>query len=744
MADTTALKNRIRAAIKANGNQEITGPVLQQALLDMVDELDLNPELENEVQQRQNGDTQLNNLITGIKNNIDNGYVYAGIATPSTVPVSGKVFYIATAAGTYTNFSGQVLTKGINILSNNGSAWNHQQLIGIDDEPTAGSDNLVKSGGVEKFTSHGWKQGYIRNDGEIADNSGNSIYNTYYFPIVKDRKYNLSSQTGLLWSISLYDTDKAFIRSVNWFTNISNYIATQDGFIRISLRKLDSSTFNSNEWIDFNPMVTESIPSTNQLTIGARYATTFDTISNSTNRLTVKEILKMPVGSRIQCTLASGYSLNLLQKESAESDNYVDSGWIDKRIIEFNIVYPYQSINIRKNDDSDFSDRSIVDMFHIDILNDSILGTVHSVPEKVHTNRLFTEKHIVVRHQVNSAEMTYQAALEGYKFIESDVRMSSDGVFVLCHNNTVKYNGEDVNVENLTWEQLKSVGVGNFIDQLNICSQFGLYLFAEWKPITFTNSVIDDFVGLLVKYLGYNNFTLNKFYGEGQAYYDYIRRKDKNITFCYTTFRGTLRPDLIKVIKNDVNAVLSFDFGATFDKDDKYGLGAYYEQAKELGITIGFWTPPTIDCMRAMTFPDTGFIVTNSYILDNAQIIDKQYRSNYVFAQDELLTHNGIVENGKLHLSDGQSVTIPIQQTTGALVVDFMIDGDFEVTTVDNGEGQDITEYPTGILHPDGNHFESGTYRYGIELRKNRTGNFVITADGDAYISVINITQSCC
>ena len=154
MADTTALKNRIRAAIKANDNQEITGPVLQQSLLDIVDELDLNPELENEAQQRQNGDTQLNNLITGIKNNIDNGYVYAGIATPSTVPVSGKVFYIAIAAGTYTNFGNQALTQGINILCYNGSVWSHQQLISIDEEPTAGSDNLVKSGGVYKETNN--------------------------------------------------------------------------------------------------------------------------------------------------------------------------------------------------------------------------------------------------------------------------------------------------------------------------------------------------------------------------------------------------------------------------------------------------------------------------------------------------------------------------------------------------------------------------------------------------------------
>ena len=61
MADTTALKNRIRAAIKANDNQEITGPVLQQALLDMVDEL--NGATETEADARQSGDSALQQSI---------------------------------------------------------------------------------------------------------------------------------------------------------------------------------------------------------------------------------------------------------------------------------------------------------------------------------------------------------------------------------------------------------------------------------------------------------------------------------------------------------------------------------------------------------------------------------------------------------------------------------------------------------------------------------------------------------
>lgn len=173
MANFSALKTAIQNAIKQNGNEEITGDVLQQILLSVVKTMGdgaintIEQNLSQETLARQNGDntlqsnidaealargnadTQLQNAINAIKANIDNGYVYAGIATPSSTPVSGKVFYIATAAGTYTDFGGQVLTQGINILRFNGSAWSSQQLIGIDDVPTVASNSLVKSGGVQ-------------------------------------------------------------------------------------------------------------------------------------------------------------------------------------------------------------------------------------------------------------------------------------------------------------------------------------------------------------------------------------------------------------------------------------------------------------------------------------------------------------------------------------------------------------------------------------------------------------------
>ncbi len=204
MADFSALKTAIQTYIKQNGNEEITGEILQEILLSVVTTLgdsainDLVTALANEVAARQsadgtlqqnitneatargNADTALSNrlgstitaentaaaqigaeaeareaadtalqgLIDGITGNIENGYVYAGIATPSTTPVTGKVFYLALTAGTYTNFDSTEVSQGINILKYNGSAWSLDAFIGIDDTPTPNSSKLVKSGGA--------------------------------------------------------------------------------------------------------------------------------------------------------------------------------------------------------------------------------------------------------------------------------------------------------------------------------------------------------------------------------------------------------------------------------------------------------------------------------------------------------------------------------------------------------------------------------------------------------------------
>ena len=181
MADFTSLKQTIQSYIKQNGNEEITGNILQDVLLAMVSTMgdsainSLASALQDEITARQNQDgilqgnitaeatarqqadtalggriDGLQTVINGINTKLAEGYIYAGIATPSTNPgtPSGKVFYIAVSSGTYTNFSNLTAAQGVNILKYNGSAWSKDVVYAIDTRPKKNSQNPVTSGGV--------------------------------------------------------------------------------------------------------------------------------------------------------------------------------------------------------------------------------------------------------------------------------------------------------------------------------------------------------------------------------------------------------------------------------------------------------------------------------------------------------------------------------------------------------------------------------------------------------------------
>ena len=95
MANWTTLKAAITDVIKTNGNQEITGAVLQNTL---------------------------NSIVSAVGENA----TFAGIATPVTNPGTpdGPVFYLATTAGVYPNFNGlEVLDGEAVIFLWNNSTW---------------------------------------------------------------------------------------------------------------------------------------------------------------------------------------------------------------------------------------------------------------------------------------------------------------------------------------------------------------------------------------------------------------------------------------------------------------------------------------------------------------------------------------------------------------------------------------------------------------------------------------------
>ena len=115
MANWSDLKAAVAEVIKTNGNNEITGQILQDTL---------------------------NSIISNVGANA----TLVGVATPTTNPGSpdGNVFYFATQAGTYTNFGSVVLNEGLNILLWNGTSWTVTNVMTIVQD-LGNSENAVIS-----------------------------------------------------------------------------------------------------------------------------------------------------------------------------------------------------------------------------------------------------------------------------------------------------------------------------------------------------------------------------------------------------------------------------------------------------------------------------------------------------------------------------------------------------------------------------------------------------------------------
>lgn len=161
MANYTDLKASVAAVIKTNGNQEITGQILQ-------------------------------NVLNSVISNLGTNATYAGIATPTTIPGNpdGNLFYIAATPGIYVNFNGYKLTNKIVVFTNNTGTWvaTHVDLYtgAYINYGLGGLGNILKIvlGGINK-TPQNWINGYVRPDGTL----GTGYRLSEFIPVVPGKTY---------------------------------------------------------------------------------------------------------------------------------------------------------------------------------------------------------------------------------------------------------------------------------------------------------------------------------------------------------------------------------------------------------------------------------------------------------------------------------------------------------------------------------------------------------------------------
>ena len=148
MANWNDLKAAIINVIKSNGHQEITGIILQAVL---------------------------NTIVS----NLGQYASFAGVATPTTKPGTpdGKVYYIASEAGTYANFNGIILDAGeVAILWNINGTWEKLATNIASKDAIAGLIKPTKaflSGGeyVRKYKNSIFIPAYLINGEEQSEDA---------------------------------------------------------------------------------------------------------------------------------------------------------------------------------------------------------------------------------------------------------------------------------------------------------------------------------------------------------------------------------------------------------------------------------------------------------------------------------------------------------------------------------------------------------------------------------------------
>ena len=186
MADYSALKATIDASINTNGQQAITGAILNDVLNEMVDVL-------------------------------GEGYTFLGVATPTTNPTTpeGKAYYLAGAAGTYTNFGNIVVNDDeVALLVWGGTAWSKVVSPAASKEEVSQLAQEVPQIEKDALTENAhyilFEQGNIDSLGQNSE-STERIRSIDYIPISGSPTFAYNPGVGSNVAYRYYDTNKAYL-----------------------------------------------------------------------------------------------------------------------------------------------------------------------------------------------------------------------------------------------------------------------------------------------------------------------------------------------------------------------------------------------------------------------------------------------------------------------------------------------------------------------------------------------------
>lgn len=191
MGNYEQLKQAVADVIKSNGNQEITGAILQNALLTII-------------------------------STIGNDAIFAGIATPDTNPGTPdqNVFYIASTKGLYSNFNGTILDDEVLIFKNTNGNWESIKTGISTFTNTYNVGEKVKRNAINVYTQFeelqitDWLSGAVNSNNGSIDNVPGWVYKQ----LICDGYSSIEcpfDKSGFGYGLAFYNKNGQYINGVS-------------------------------------------------------------------------------------------------------------------------------------------------------------------------------------------------------------------------------------------------------------------------------------------------------------------------------------------------------------------------------------------------------------------------------------------------------------------------------------------------------------------------------------------------
>lgn len=208
---------------------------------------------------------------------------------------------------------------------------------------------------------------------------------------------------------------------------------------------------------------------------------------------------------------------------------------------------------------------------------------------------LISHRGIATEAPENTLPAYELAAKKGFKYAETDIRATADGVWVLTHDSSLKrMTGFSGKCEQLTYSEVRSHPVikganaknyknlltPSFEEYLSVCVNYNLIPVIEIKtyPEQYDNPPYKDILSLLKKY-NINNAIIISF---SDTALEKIRQYDKNIKMLYLC--KTLDDETINTVNKIKNCGVDCSYKAFTQNPD------IVKKISDSGIELAVWT----------------------------------------------------------------------------------------------------------------------------------------------------------